>query len=537
MIKFIKNNRTILGVSLIFFMIRLIMLEQAALLHDERDIVLTGYSLAKTGRDLAGNWLPLNFPDLHPKTPFFSIYFSAFSWLFIPFRSVFFARFPFVLIASLLPWAIYECIKAVTKDKKIALATSIILSFNPWVLHLSRLALEINIVLPATIAAIAYYVNGKRKPAYLLLSIVFFTYQGFRVLVPLIVAYLIFFEKMTGSDKAKIYKSVFVSIVLLVGLITTAAMVDGSTTTGRLSELIFFQKDQLAADVTFKRNTSVSPIILQKIFHNKATAALDYMLGNFTRAQDLTFLFKEGDSSPINGSASAGQFLFPFILLYYAGYVFLGKKGNFRLWYPVGFILIGFVPSLLSGRGPSFAIRSAFSALGYAYLIACGSVLFIGLMGRMSRIGRIAVYGFFGFSLVISFTYFAYNYFFRRPVFASESFFEHERSLSKYLETKRGTITVYHPYPNDGYFSYMFYNHRLNVADSTPDFANKKTVTTGGVSFSPCPPGQKITGIKPAIYAEACLSLSQYDVFEKNGKVIKIPYQDFSRRNAYFIVE
>ena len=157
---FWKKYKDIILITVLFLLIRLPFLDQLFLLHDERDIVLSGYSIAKTARDLYGNFLPINFEELNPHNPATAIYFSALWWTFLP-RTVFFARLPYVLITSLLVPLVYLIVKKVLQNKEIAILSAFFAAFNPWMFHITRLAMDINVTLVAGLFGIYLFMNRK----------------------------------------------------------------------------------------------------------------------------------------------------------------------------------------------------------------------------------------------------------------------------------------------------------------------------------------------------------------------------------------
>src|SRR3990172_4458802 len=97
-----STKKILFALFILFILIRLPLLDQLNLLHDERDIVLSGWSIAKTGKDLFGKPFPLVFENISPNNPLFAIYFAALWFLLVPIKSVFLARLPFLLVSSLL---------------------------------------------------------------------------------------------------------------------------------------------------------------------------------------------------------------------------------------------------------------------------------------------------------------------------------------------------------------------------------------------------------------------------------------------------
>jgi len=164
---YLKKRKKIFFVALIFFLIQLPFLDQLSLLRGERDILLTGWSLAHTAKDLYGKLLPLEFTGIDPNVPFVPMYVTALWWLFVPVKSVFLARLFFVLLSTTVPFLIYEIINFVKKDEKIALITATIFCFSPGIFYLSRLALEIGVAFPLLLAGILCYLKEKKISSFI----------------------------------------------------------------------------------------------------------------------------------------------------------------------------------------------------------------------------------------------------------------------------------------------------------------------------------------------------------------------------------
>ena len=370
-----KAGRLIIILSVLFFLVRLPFLNQLFLLHDERDIVLSGYAIAHSGRDLFGHPFPLSFNGISPNNPLFAIYYSAIFSLINPVRSVFYARLPFVLISTLLIFLVYQLVRDLTGDKLKAILTAIFFCFSPWVFHITRLALDIPLAIVFLITAMLFYLRRKTLLSFLFFFLTFYTYEGFRLLIPFLIIYLELFNYLKKPDKRQLAKKVFIDTIFIFLLIGSTLLIDAKVTKSRLGEIIFFNTDKTSQEVIFQRLTSVAPAKIQALFSNKLTVAADYVLTNFVKGQDLTYLFKDGDYSAINGNTASGQFFLIFIALYYLGIASLGKKIRREDLYIIGFIIVGMIPSLLSTNGSSFSIRGLLSGIGYAYLIALG-VLF-----------------------------------------------------------------------------------------------------------------------------------------------------------------
>lgn len=533
------STRKILFILFVLFiLIRLPFLDQLNLLHDERDIVLSGWSVAQSGKDLFGKPFPLVFENISPNNPLFAIYFAALWFLFVPVKSVFLARLPFLLISSLLVFIFYEIVKVITRDDKKSLITAAVLCFNPWIFHLTRLALDIPLAMVFLFGGILLYLKNKKIFAYLLFFLTAFTYQGSRLLLPFLLIYLEFYCLL----KQKLWKSFLfnslLSVIFIGSLIVLASSLEPGISKSRLSEIIFFANQKTGPSVDFKRITTLAPLQVNRFFDNKLTYSIEEIMVSFTRGLDLSYLFKTGDYSPLNGNASTGQFFFVFIVFYFLGIISLGEKVALNDLFILGFIPLGMVPAVLSVSGLTFSIRGVLSSLGYGYLLTLGILFFQRhfLKSKMKYYLQTVIFLIF----TVNLTYFVYGYYFRRPVTVGELFSENERQLSNFLIGNKKPFTVYHQSPRDMFLSYIFFkNINLNLPEIQFNLSNKN-YSYDNLVFKKCNHKVNYSQTVNTVIHEVCLEKNAYDKLnDVNNKKVKtrIPYRDFSQKFAYFITE
>ena len=532
-----KTKYILFSLFILFILIRLPFLDQLNLLHDERDIVLSGWSIAKTGKDLFGNPFPLVFANISPNNPLIAIYFAALWFLIIPVKSVFFARLPFLLISALVVFISFKLIKFITGDDKKSLITTAVLCFNPWIFHITRLALDIPLALVFLFGGILLYLKKKKFLALILFFLTAFTYQGLRLLLPFLLIYLeMFFLIQQKSWKSFAFNS-FKNLLFIILLIVIASFLEPGISKNRLSEIIFFDFQKNAETVDFRRITSIAPLQLSRLFDNKITVAFDEVVFNLSKGIDISYLFKSGDYSAINANAVTGQFLFINIIFYFIGIISLGKKSNNYDYYVLGFILLGMIPAILSTHGLSFSIRAVLSSLGFSYLISLGIIFSVQILkNNKNKIYPIvAVLSIF----FINLSYFIYGYYFRRPITMGELFKESERQLSNYLIRAEKNYTVYHQSSQDMLFSYLFFKKNLDMNKIQKNLKSKN-YAYNGLKFMNCNHKVNYAHTNNTIVHEVCLEKKAYDILSDiNNKKVKdrIPYKDFSQKFAYFVIE
>jgi len=113
-----------------------------SLFGDELDVGYHAYSILKTGRDYHGNLLPFHFQSLAEyRTPLFL--YSAVPTVGLFGISALGVRLPAAIFGILGVYALYMLVNEITKSKKLALASSFVLTMSPWHIQYSRAAFEV----------------------------------------------------------------------------------------------------------------------------------------------------------------------------------------------------------------------------------------------------------------------------------------------------------------------------------------------------------------------------------------------------------
>ncbi len=534
---YLRSRKIIIILCFLFFLIRLPLLDQLYLLHDERDIALSGYTIAKEGRDLYGNKLPLSFEGISPKNPVVAIYYSALSWLFMPSRSVFSARLPYVFISTFLLLLIFELVNLITKDKKKALVTACIFCFSPWIFHLTRLAMDINLAFVLLLLGMIFYLKKKVVVSFIFFILASYSYLGFRVLVPILIFYLMTYFIFDKANKVKISRLIVVNIVFILVLAGSIFYIDKGITASRFqNEVLFSRSERVIKDVHFKRMTSIAPENIRALFHNKITSSFDILFENVLSGFELSYLFKKGDYSAVNGNTATGQFFMPFIIFLILGLVSAASRRQKKDLFLLGFIFIGMLPSLASVISSSYSIRAILSGIGYAYLLSLGVLYAQDLLNKIKPIWRNIAYTIFVALLLINVTFFIYNYFLRRPVTVSELFNEHERTLALHLIKNDTKTTVFHTYPQEIYLTYAFLNNKLSAKEIR--LTKKTKFQSDNVLFDLCLYNRNFLAINPKIVYDGCLTEEQYKEWVTHDIAKRtLPYADYSKKTAYFVFE
>jgi 4-amino-4-deoxy-L-arabinose transferase-like glycosyltransferase len=468
-----------------------------------------------------------------------AIYYSALWWKIIPLRNVFTARLPHVLLTSLLVFFIYGLTFKIVKNKKLALLTTVVAVFSPWYFHITRLALDIPLALVALLAGINLHLDKKRIGAYLLYAVAAYAYLGYRVLLPFLAIYVEGFFFLEKANFVEIKRSILYTLAFLVIFFGSNLLIDKNVTTERLNaEVLFINNTKASEKVIFNRNTSQATGFMPKLFDNKLTASTEQLLENLLLGLNPSYLFKNGDYSPINGTASGGQY---FIFLLPAFIYGLMKLGNQKktIYYLGGFIFLGMLPALLSSVSSTYAIRASLSNIGFSLLIA------LGILEGYRILKHKKIHVIFAIIMVpivgITLASYVYGYYFRRPLLVSELYNAKEKNIALWLikDSSPKKLTIFDNNPKELYLSYAFLNNAFGIQKlnlNTQDGAS--TYSYKNLTFRKCIHNPTSLYKKNSIVADSCLSEGEYNRLAQKAdtQILKaIKMEDISLRYAYFI--
>lgn len=279
----------------------------AGLNADEASFGYDAYSIANTGKDQWGNFLPIvlkSFGDY--KSP-------VYSYLAIPTVKVFglntFAtRLPNVIVGTLAVLAVYFLVLEVLKLKifnsletgkwKLEIIASTLLAFNPWSVMLSRGAAEANLITFFLPFGIFLFLKGIRNHKFLIFSalsfgVSMFTYHSAKVITPLVVAGLviIFIKDLRKNGFKKIVVPLLVFSFFLIAMFYTFSIGGGS----RISERSITQGAILQGfdERMYALSKGQNPVVA-KIFHNKYQVILARFVSNYLQYFSPKFLVQKG---------------------------------------------------------------------------------------------------------------------------------------------------------------------------------------------------------------------------------------------------
>lgn len=377
----------LLIILLIALSVRTVFLDQHinAAYGDEVSIAYNAYSILKTGRDEFKQFMPLQFRSWgDQKNP---VYIYTVSLFQIPLgMNLFSVRLPSALsgvLAVLLTYLITKLLLTITTDSTqkireyISLFASLLLSLNPWHLHVSRGGYEANMALTCGLAAIYFilkWLNKYQSNHLKLLSkeiiislglatLGMYTYYTSKMFIPLFLVifwcWLIFLNltKNTAiNSKAMTINAViyiFLLVVLSLPFIYLALFSSGQA---RFSSINIFANPEISARVIEERGHWTGPVWLEQIVINKPVMwSRDFAHYFFDNLGSL-YWYIFGDNTLRYTIGNHGVFYTVEAPFYFLGILWMFSKNKKLFLLLISWLVIAVLPTALVGK--SYSLRS-----------------------------------------------------------------------------------------------------------------------------------------------------------------------------------
>lgn len=415
--KNVAKNSTLLLITIFIlaFFLRIFKLNDFPLgFHvDEAKVAWEAFSILKTGRDDHGNLLALyynSFGDYRPT----GIFYSAIPFILLFGKNIFAVRFSAAFIGALTVFPIYFITLQITKSKKTALITSVILTIIPWHLVTSRATSEVVISCFLILVSLAIL---SKKPifSFILLSSSFFFYHSARVMGPL---FMIVWIGYLFQSKIKL---------------PAKKIVIGFLLSSFLSAILLF-----------------SPTGLARYDQVKLTSpSLRGILVNYSSYFDPNFLIGDIAKPFRYATANVGIVSIPIFIYFLIGIFFIIKKNKDKIL--LLFIVLGPIPAALTLED-SPNLHRAFFMLPFLVII---SAVGLNWLWENHRIfSNILI-----FCLIWSFISFTISYFNTTNNFAYEYRNPQTKEVALYLSKVHNNYTKIYvtndpdsPYPWYAFF-------------------------------------------------------------------------------------
>lgn len=427
---------------------------------DETIYIYNAYSLWLTHYDVAGRFMPLS-----------SIFLSSFApvplYLIAPFVgifgvSLFFGRLPFLITGILEIIIVSFMTKKITNNDLITIFVAFILAVSPWAIQFSRIAYDGSLALLFFSLGILMFLYLKDKGNILWTLIPFFlgfnSYHGTKLFFLFLIPFLLI---VFWKDISKRKKELNVFILGIMLIFASFLFILKTQGVNRQSILLGNNSSTIAFNVNIERDKNIAPTILREIFSNKPLVYLKTIQTNYLGAFSTNFLFvsgEQGDNQYLYGVGNHGVMYIielPFLLLGILYFLSLKNKYSF---FVIGGLLISPLPSAFT-IDQSYGMRSIMMLPFLAILTAAG--VYFAFQQIKSK-NNLIKYGLVSVVVIIYaflITSYLYQYFFRYPIYAAESWHQSSRDVVEYIYQKKDKFANIYIADSGGLlFNYGLYN-------------------------------------------------------------------------------
>lgn len=356
LLKLLQTNLLLILICLLFLVTRLYKVDSipSSVYWDEASIGYNAYSVLTTGKDEWGETLPLHFRAFGEfKLPVY-VYSVVISEFFLGFNTLA-VRLPSVVFGLLAVFGLYLLVLELTKQKSVALLSSILFSITPWFFIFSRTGYEAVAGLSLFIWAIYFLIKSVENKKLLLVSTILFvgsaySYNSFRILTPLVLGLGLLYH-LTKKQ----FVNVFLSFLILIASV-------------------------LPLYKLYKQDSGLSR--LQAVGDSK-NIVLNYF-ENFSPK----FLFVTGDTNPRSQVPGRSQLYFIDAIFIILGILYIGKSKNPKLYLILGLLLLAPIPAAITKENPHALrsilmspILSVITALGIYYIFRSQKLLIAVIVG------------------------------------------------------------------------------------------------------------------------------------------------------------
>ena len=443
------TKKILIVITVLALVIRLVNLNYPPLLWDEASLGYNAYSIIKTGHDEYGKFLPYIFKSFGDYKPGLYVYLA------VPFVAIFglnpiSVRLPSAILGSLLPLFFYLLIiKLSPKSKRLALLAAAVLAFNPWNIHYSRGAWETNVLLFELVLGAILYLGDRYFWSSLVFALTLYTYQGGKIMTPLIIIALLLTKipqiKLTSEIK-KFFIPLFIfSLPILIGLVT-------QNDANRLRVFGLWNYQRPATEVT--QISSESNTADYYLFHNQFVFFLQNFATRYFNHFSTRFLSFEGDWQIGRQAAPyIGVLLYPSLGFLIIGLFFtLTKKLTPISVFFLFWLLISPLPAALT-RDMIQPVRALEMSLPLIFFVAVGLDAFFSKF--TSPIFKLLVF----FLYLISFAYYSDLYFTHMVKVKPDDWLYGYQEAAQYVIDHQQNNTVYFSnFYGQPYIYYLFYS-------------------------------------------------------------------------------
>lgn len=397
--------------------------------NDEAGGIYNAYSLAKTGRDVTGNFLPLSINTDNSISPVAIYLMAPFVGILGP--SPFASRLPFAIAGIISIYLLYRFTAMLTGSATTSLLAALVMTVSPWHLQVSRITYEPIMAVGFALAGFTLLLSattGKRWFfAFLCIAISFYSYHATKLFLLSAIPTILFLGRRQVARQKRN------AALFFLGMLTVVAsfLVIGKTQDVSRQQVFFWNDTaRAAAAVNYERRYNTAPWALRVLMNNKATYYARHIRENYLEAFSTNFLFLYGETGGLSllyGTLSRGVLYLVELPLLFLGIVSLWSKPTKSRNLVFALLALAPVPAALT-FDRSYGMRAIFMIPFLSILIAFGIAA---ISKRMWLTGALVVL------YIVSVSSYLYQYHYRYPIYGAEAWFKSSQEVVEAVERRR----------------------------------------------------------------------------------------------------
>ncbi len=459
--------------------------------HDELGYIYNAYAIAKTGRNIFGQSLPLfsflsggGFAFMPVPT-----YLVAALFTFLP-LSAFTGRLLNTILGTGSIILVFLLVRKLFRNDTMALFSAFALALSPWHVFFSRTAYDPLVASFFYLSAVTAWVTAgsfsrRLGATAILLGLGLFSYRGATPMMlglPILMLWWgIGIQKITRRQAMVTVMAMAVPIVLFLGAVSAYK------NRGFVAEAMPDTK-KIQWEMELMMRESQGPHGLKRVFLNRPTLLASQWVRNYLEGYAPGHLFLYGESSQIYSMWMRGKLYLVDIVLLMLGFMYLLRlKSLAPSALVLGLVAISGFPGMV-GAAP-YASRNFFMTVPAAIVSGCGLYVLTNIKKwrRTFVIVLIVVYTF-------SVSHFLFDYFFRYAYQRAEPWAKSLKDIAKILEEneKKNRRTLVASWAFGDMLQYAFYagiapdtiqaSWSTQTSEPTPQYALGR-----GIFVSQCP--------------------------------------------------
>jgi len=409
--KKIKKSKQVLilvFICLIAFVLRFYLLDRVpnSISADEAAFGYNAYSILETGKDEFGRSFPLLFESFDDhKNPVFVYLLTLFVGLFG--LNELAIRLPSAILGVLLIPLFYLLTKKLVNNEKVSLATAFLAAISPWLVHYSRIGLEINTALFLSLLGVWLFLEAEKKnwlyiTSSLSFGLAFWTYYSSKLWVVLFGLFLIIFRIR------KLSKFFILGILLFVLMILPYVKLhfSGQILSRQYSISVFSNEEERIKTAEFFAKDVQEGNFLGRLIHNRRLVDFNQLAGGYLYILNPSILFAKEIPNQMPMVRLLYLWQLPLVIF---GLIQLGKQKKILLFIAV-WLALGYIPGAMVIL-PAFDRRILINSFPLIFLSAIGLVSITNYIYKQKMILRNSIILILFICFLFSFTSYLHHYF------------------------------------------------------------------------------------------------------------------------------